>query len=165
MRNGLASRYKLLRMTRFSAALAGLGAILFGFWVAWRLWLVVGVLESINSTGSGGIGAVSAGLLDVGPEPLIFVACAAANRLIARWARTARRSVRVLHIVHSAAIGAVLILTVLLLVEIVRGDPTAPTLVLIPALSIPALFLVQLAIMSILLALFAWQHRRPALTA
>jgi hypothetical protein len=163
--NGLATRCKLLRVPRVPAALAGLGAILFGFWFAWRLWLVIGVLQSISSTGSGGVGAVSAGLLDVGPELLAFVVAVAANRLIARWARASGGAVRAMHIAHSTAIAAVLILWIFLFVGVLAVGSIAPGLLLIAALSIPVLSFAQLGILSILLALFAWQHRRRALTA
>jgi hypothetical protein len=156
------NRYKLLRMTRLSAVFAGLGAILFALWFARELQLVVPLSVAVGA-GSGGIGAVSVG---IGTELMMLAAAVVANRLIARWARTSGAIIRRLHLIHSAAVAAVPILLVAWIGGALSGLLSPSGRVVAAAVfSIGALFIGQLALLSALLALFAWQRTRPALTS
>ena len=112
--------------------------------------------------GSGGIGAVSVGLIEFVPDLILFIAAAAANRLIAPWARISGALVRRLHLVHAAVIVSLLILSMVFIAGVLF---MTPAVILIDMLLMPLVFIAQLAIMSILLALFAWQRTRPALTS
>jgi|SRR5262245_6613354 len=149
---GFQNRYKLLRMPRLSGVVAGLGALLFAFWIASVLQWVVPLYTSF-SEGSGGIGAVSVGLL--GGEPMMFAAAILANRLIARWARTSSPTIRRLHVLHSVTLVMIPILLIVWMAGGLSGflSPGGQTMVA------AVLFIGQLALMSVLLALFAWQPR------
>ncbi len=149
-------------MNRLSAIVAGLGAILFAFSFASELqWIVP--FSGFVGEGSGGIGAVSVG---VGSELMMFAAAGVANRLLARWARTAGAAVRWMHIVHSAVVAAVPILLITWIAGALSGvlSPSGG-IVAAAVFSIVGLFVCQLGLLSILLALFAWQRTRPALTS
>jgi hypothetical protein len=152
---GRSSRYKLLRMPRPSAVFAGLGALLFAFWFVSAVnWIVP--LPGSFGEGSGGIGAVSVG---VGRELLMFAAAFVANRLIARWARTSGAIARWMHVVHSAVVAAVPILLVTWIGGALSGLLSPSGRVVGAAVfSIAMLFIGQLGLMSVLLALFAWQR-------
>ena len=155
-------------MTRRSVAVAGLGATVFALWFVSGLQWITGIVMFVNASvgqGSGGIGAVSAGLISVIPDLLLFVAAVVANRLIAAWAWSSGALERRLHLAHSIAILAVTILSVVFIAGVLSALSTAPSLVmLIGMVLIPVLLTAQYGIMSILLALFTWRRRKPVLT-
>ena len=114
--------------------------------------------------GSGGIGAVSVGFF--GAEPMMFVAAIVANRLIARWTRTSGSITRRMHVIHSIAIVMVPILVIMWIAAVLSGLLSPGGQVVAAAVfSIMTLYIRQLGLMSVLLALFAWQRTRPALTS
>jgi len=142
-------------MKRLSVVFAGLGAILFAFWFVRELQWVVPLSVAVGA-GSGGIGAVSVG---IGAELMTFAAAVVANRLIARWARKSGAIVRRMHGIHSIAVVAIPILLVVWIAGVLAGVLSPGGRVVAAAVfSIGALFVGQLGLLSVLLALFAWQR-------
>lgn len=142
-------------MKRLSSALAGLGAALFAFWFVRELRWVVPLSGAVGA-GSGGIGAVSVG---IGAELMMFAAAVVANRLIARWARESGTIVRRMHVIHSIAVVAIPILLIGWIADVLVGVLSPSGRVVAAAVfSIGALFIGQLGLLSVLLALFAWQR-------
>ena len=149
-------------MMRLPALVAGLAAVLFALMFAWGTWSVVSLLALFTrETGSGGIGAVSSGVVEY---LLPFVSAAIANRVIARWARQSGALVRGLHVTHSVMLLTVPVLIFAWILGLLGGAFTqGGSLVPFMMATIAALFIGQIGLMSILLALFALERRRPVL--
>jgi hypothetical protein len=97
-------------------------------------------------------------------EAVLFMAAIAANRLIARWTQRSPVLVRRLHLAHSGSL-IVIPLVILLWLAALVGGAFAPGGWMSQAtvLSIAALFIAQMGIITILLAAYAWEPARPVL--
>ena len=155
-------------MTRlvFARTLAGLGALISGYYVATGVWEWLApfgaFFGAMVGDFGGGVGAVSVGF--PGSWLLILLVSAIANRSIARWARVAGQSIRRLHRTHTIlvaiAFAAMVVLLAMLLVDLQRGEPVVggpafPTMLSIYVLA----FMGQLAVLATLLAVFAISPR------
>jgi hypothetical protein len=148
-------------VTRLPAIIAALAAIFYAFWFAW------GVSSAANLFGwrlpdSGGIGAVSVGIIESTSDLLIYVSAVVANRSIARWARQAGPFVRGVHLGHLAALLALPLLIVVSSGVLLGGLLPSGRSVAVVMLIITGLFVGQTGLLAVLLALFAWDRsRRP----
>jgi hypothetical protein len=91
--------------------LAGIVAVFAAMYGAMVLWGIGYIAWSIFDAGSGGIGAVSFGLVDLGLG--VPLAGAVANRVLVHWSRRAGGKVLALHRTHSILLLLVVGLVVL----------------------------------------------------
>jgi hypothetical protein len=150
-------------MTRLPPIVAGLAAILFAFWFAWGVSSAANLFGWLtrDSEGSGGIGAVSGGLIASASDLLIFVFALVANRSIAKWARHAGPFVRRMHVGHLTVLLAMPLLIVVSIGVLSTSLQPSGRAVMLVMLIIPGLFAGQTGLLAVLLALFAWDRGRP----
>jgi hypothetical protein len=150
-------------MTRLPAFIAGLAAIFFAFWFAWGVSSAANLFGWLtrDSEGSGGIGAVSGGLIASASDLLIFVSALVANWSIAKWARHAGPFVRRMHAGHLAVLLAVPLLIVVSIGVLLGGLLPSGRAVMAMTLIITGFFVGQTGLLAVLLALFAWDRGRP----
>ena len=137
---------------RAQKAVAGIAAAIAAVYGTTMLWGVGYVAWSLADAGSGGIGAVSSGLLEV-VIPLAMGTVT--NRALAHWARRAGGATRTIHRVHTITLILIAVMVVLLVVEL-AGLGVGPLWIvtgLIAAFTLAA----QSLLLAVILALFATQ--------
>lgn len=135
--------------------LFGILAVIVGGYAAvllWNLISIVGSVWPIMSEGSGGIGAVSSGLIEIVP----FAASVVANRLLVRRARRSGSLVRTLHRTHSILVLLVVLLASVVVALLGFASP-APVMWIALGFLTPFLFVAQVILLAALLAALAVQ--------
>jgi hypothetical protein len=139
---------------------AGVAAVVFAYYGAVALWDVIASALEILPLSSGGLGAVSFGVVE---GLLLWLPSVLANRLLARPARRLGGLVRRLHRAHTITIVVSSLLLVVEAAALMSNAVAIPTYaVLAGVLLVGGLVALQFLLLAATLLAFVWQQRSSA---